>query len=263
MTFRALVPLSNWRMKSVPSSFGASRRSRAFTLLEVMVALAIVGLGMTVVLSSQAGLFHSARVIQNEAYATSLLRCKMSEIELQLLKKGFSQLDQNDSGECCEDEDEPGFACEWKIETIEMPPIDAFTENSPGTDEEDDETGLKFGAGSDPLSQLTGGDVGSVSNATELGEALSQNSSAGPGGMIQMALQLVYPGLKPMLEASIRKITVTVKWQQGRKEREFSVSQFVTNPAEGALSPNAADDIGEGGGIDSLLNGDSDSEGEK
>lgn len=56
-----------------------------------------------------------------------------------------------------------------------------------------------------------------------------------------MALSMVYPDLKPMLEASIRKVTVTVVWREGEKERSFDAIQYVTNPLEGNLSPNAAE----------------------
>jgi general secretion pathway protein I len=55
-----------------------------------------------------------------------------------------------------------------------------------------------------------------------------------------MVMSLVYPTLKPMLEASIRKITVTVEWQNGGKGKSIEVVEFVTNPMQGGLDPNAA-----------------------
>ena len=60
-------------------------------------------------------------------------------------------------------------------------------------------------------------------------------------GLIGMALSMVYPTLKPMLEASIRKVTVAVKWREGAKDRDLSAVQYVTDPREGSLNPNAAD----------------------
>ncbi|MCA9646751.1 MAG: hypothetical protein KC492_38960, partial [Myxococcales bacterium] len=44
----------------------------------------------------------------------------------------------------------------------------------------------------------------------------------------------------PMLEASIRRVTVTVVWKEGKNRRELSAVQFVTNPQQGGLDPNAA-----------------------
>ena len=38
-----------------------ARGARAFTLLEVMVAVAILGLGLTVILTAQTGLFSSSK----------------------------------------------------------------------------------------------------------------------------------------------------------------------------------------------------------
>ena len=46
---------------------------------------------------------------------------------------------------------------------------------------------------------------------------------------------LVYPGLKPMLEASIRRVTVTVKWREGQRDRDLEATQFLTRPQEGML----------------------------
>ncbi len=229
---------------------------RAFTLIEVMVAIAILGLGLTVILSSQAGLYQSTRRVQNEAYAGNLLRCKMSEIELSLLREGFSLLDESDSGECCEGEDEEGFRCEWKIDTVELPSEDLFAESDEDNDAEGDfQDDVKETLESDPTADLDPSAfdgttdpfsaIGALSGqgATapgEFGSALA-GATGGPGGIIQMALGIVYPSLKPMLEASIRKVTVSVIWNEGKRERDFTVTQFVTDPRQGGLNPNAAE----------------------
>jgi len=55
-----------------------------------------------------------------------------------------------------------------------------------------------------------------------------------------MVMSMVYPTLKPMLEASIRKITVTVEWHGGGKGKNLEVVQYVTNPMQGGIDPNAA-----------------------
>ena len=58
--------------------------------------------------------------------------------------------------------------------------------------------------------------------------------------MAPLVMSMVYPDLKPMLEASIRKVTINVEWKEGVKKRELSVIQYVTNPMMGGLDPNAA-----------------------
>jgi len=243
------------------------KRSAGFTLLEVMVALAILGLGLTVILSSQTGLLAAVGRVRGETYAQNLLRCRMTEIELDLAMNGFDLLDQSDSGECCEDEDEPGYTCEWKIETVELPDpsaveqelseaaTDSGTDAMSGEGELDTEPGGGDGTATGPtgvmgalstIEQSGGSALGEGSGLSDLGGML-EDTSGGADGMISMALSLVYPDLKPMLEASIRRVSVSVKWKEGQKDRDLSAVQYLTNPLEGALNPNAAEGLEEAG----------------
>lgn len=205
--------------------------ARGFTLLEVLVAIAILGLGLTVILSSQAGLFSSASRGEHLTLASNLLRCKMSEIELDLAQKGFQLTDENDEGECCEGESD-GYTCSWKIERVELPPLPEASDQdagAPGGDE---------AASMGPLGALAG--IQSSQGAT-LGEnatpgsVMEQLGSTGTSGMEGMVMGFVYPSLKPMLEASIRKVTVKVSWREGERERDLEVVQFLTRPQEGEL----------------------------
>ncbi|HVJ90520.1 MAG TPA: prepilin-type N-terminal cleavage/methylation domain-containing protein, partial [Labilithrix sp.] len=99
------------------------RRGRAgFSLLEVMVAIAILGLTLTVILSAQGGLAASNRSASNMGQAVQLARCKMTEIEEQLLKLGYQEIDQIETGvACCLDSTPEGFTCDTKVEKIELP----------------------------------------------------------------------------------------------------------------------------------------------
>lgn len=219
------------------------RARRGFTLLEVLVAIAILGLGMTVLLSSQAGLFSSSQRAQNLSVATGLARCKMAEVELELQKKGFSFFDQNDEGTCCEDESESRYRCSWKIETVELPqPKDLSSSGDGGTD---DPGGLGAFGGLAALqsggSAVLGGDggIGGLSSLLSSGAA-----AGGVQGMAPLVMSMVYPDLKPMLEASIRKVTLTVHWKEGSSDRDLSVTQYITNPQMGGLDPNAAAGLG-------------------
>jgi general secretion pathway protein I len=67
------------------------------------------------------------------------------------------------------------------------------------------------------------------------GSVMQQLGSTGASGMEGMVMGFVYPSLKPMLEASIRRVTVKVKWTEGQRARDLEVTQFVTRPQEGEL----------------------------
>ncbi len=209
-------------------------RQRGFTLLEVLVAVAILGLGLTMILSSQVGLFSGASRGQHITIATNLARCKMSEVELELLKKGYPLTDQKDDGSCCGDDGEPGYTCAWKIERVELPEASEMAPDGGAGSAE-------LEPGKSPLDALT--------KLTQLGNPATAGSAGAPtlstftqtageamgGGLASMAMGLVYPSLKPMLEASIRKITLKVSWKEGVKERELLVTQYVTDPQQGQL----------------------------
>jgi general secretion pathway protein I len=208
-------------------------RPRGFTLLEVLVAISILGLALTVILSSQVGLFSSAQRARNLTVATSLSRCKMSEVEAKLLKQGYSLTDTREEGPCCEEEESAGFHCSWKVEKIELPEMadmddggssSALSDGGPLSALLNMKNTLDFDGGIAALSGLTG----------------SFGEGGVGGGLAPMLMGFVYPSLKPMLEASIRKLTVTVAWQEGSQDRTLDVVQFVTDPQQGGLDPNAA-----------------------
>jgi len=225
--------------------------SSGFTLLEVLVALAILGLGLVVILSSQAGLFSSASRGEHLTVASNLLRCKMSEIELTLEQKGFSLTDENDEGDCCEEEGE-GYTCSWKIERVELPPMpeqsldqDGGAPGPAGSAGLSGPGGLALGT-PPPGAPGAAGPLGALMNISATqgaslgdkatpGSVMEQLGSTGTSGMEGMVMGLVYPSLKPMLEASIRRVTVTVKWSEGQRARELEVTQFLTRPQEGQL----------------------------
>lgn len=249
---------------------GITASSAAFSLLEVMVAVAILGLGLTVILTAQTGLFSSAKRAAQLSQAVGLARCKMSEIEVQLLKEGYQLTTDNEEGPCCEDEDAKDMRCKWTIASVMLPELAMGG-------------GADAGAGTDMgMGASVGGEdsLGSIGTALEktkneaasgspsdvfsslAGQLGSMSTGAGPsmgaGALAPMAMSLVYPQLKGMLEASIRKVTVQVLWKDGSTDRDVTVVQYLTNPQQGGLL--AEDESGMGGsggaaGVDSSLGG--------
>lgn len=230
-----------------------------FTLLEVLVAVSILGLGLTVILSSQVGLFSSSQRASNLSLATHLARCRMNETEVELLKDGYPIIEESkDDGPCCEEESESRFRCKRLIQRIELPqPAGEGADGGAGVGGSalgDAGAALNLtanpmaGGGLEALSGL--GPLGALASIQQTGgQALEGNSfgglmgeaaAGGTQGLVSMLMGMVYPDLKKMLEASIRKVTITVAWKEGRVERELAVTQFVANPMQGGIDPNAA-----------------------
>jgi len=232
-------------------------RTRGFSLLEVMIAVAILGLVLTVILSAQGGLAASNQAASNLGNAITAARCKMTEQEEKLVKFGYQELDQVDTDvPCCEDAEPNGITCDVRTVKIELP-------NPPQNSLGDGGAGLSLG-GADggmggALGAITGAAGGSGLNLSMDGglqgfgagvqaqmglggaAALAGGAAGAMGGMgageglLQMVMGIAYPGIKPLMEASIRRITVTAKWKEGPNARTFAIVQYVTNPQRGGF----------------------------
>jgi general secretion pathway protein I len=220
-------------------------------LLEVLMAIAILGLGLTVLLGAQIGMFTNAKRAERLSLATNVARCRMSELELELLTKGYPLIDQESEGDCCMDESEEGFRCSWKIQRIELPePAGAEGETDGGLNLDTESTG-PLG----PLMDISEKGPAALGEGTDIGTLAESfgSASAGTDGLVTMVMGLVYPSLKPMLEASIRKVVVTVMWKDGVREQKLVVTQFLTDPRQGELDPEAAEGLGDGGTLPGSL----------
>jgi general secretion pathway protein I len=189
-----------------------SRRALGgFTLLEVMVAVTILGLSLTAIFSSEAGAVKVANRARRTSVATVLARCKLGEIEEKVLREGLPAVSASGGGSCCEDATVEGFECEWSIDRVVLP-------DAPEV--EDDDATAAGGPGGATA------DAGGVSVQSLL-------AGGGPSGssMANLAMQYTYPVLKPTIEEQVRRATVTVKWREGRREQSFSVVQYLVADA--------------------------------
>jgi len=230
---------------------GMGGQEAAFTLLEVMVAVAILGLGLTVILTAQTGLFSSAKRAAQLSQAVGLARCKMSEIEVQLLKEGYQLTADNEEGPCCEDEESKDLRCKWTIAPVMLPELAMGGGADAGAGENDNTGGSLETLGStieQSKDALSSGDTkGAMEGLSPLmsGGGMSAGPSMGAGALAPMAMSMVYPQLKGMLEASIRKVTVQVFWKDGASDRDLTITQYLTNPQSGGLL--SVDESGAGG----------------
>lgn len=178
------------------------QRTRGFTLLEVMVAIAILALSLTAIFSSQVGAVRTAARARHINTAALLARCKMGEVEEQIADEGLPAVDDSGRDECCEGAEVRGYRCEWRIDRVVLP-------GEVGVGGEDEEGGL--GAEGGP--------------ALAIGDFLGGGSDS--SGLAEMAIGLAYPVLKPHIEEQVRRVNVEVFWLEGQSERSFDVVQYV------------------------------------
>ena len=272
-----------------------------FTLLEVMLAVAIMAISLAAVFSAEAGSVKMATRARKLSFATLLARCKMGELEEDLMKKGLPASEQTDTDECCKDAPIDGFKCRSEVVPIVLP-------DSMFNGEEDEDgkgkakkAGAKPGAtGSPPLgsdsasgdSKGKGGLTGLLGAAAaalggnkegESGKGKDSDSKdkdgkdkdgkkpekedpqdllsgdpsrllAGGGGDVDaisaMAMQYVYPILKPSIQSQIRRVTVTVEWAEGNADKKFDLTQYFVaeQPVPLATDPNDPNGTGVGTG---------------
>lgn len=199
------------------------KRKRGFSLLEVMVAVAILSVALTSIFSAEAGAIHMAARSRRITTASLLARCKMGEIEEEITRMGLPAVGDQGRDGCCEDGEVEGFECEWKVERIVLP------EAAPtGGDSQGESAGGALGnllgnsagqgANPDPNSMTSGGGM----------DAIMAGAMGGGDSLIASAtMSFIYPVLKPTLEEQIRRATVTVRWHEGEGDQSFDVMQFL------------------------------------
>jgi general secretion pathway protein I len=230
----------------------SASKPRGFTLLEVMIALALLGLGLTVLVKSAANSIFNTQQAHMMGVATDLARAKMYDLEEKLLKDGFSDTTTEEEDQAFADEGWPLIHYSYKIEVVELPSWDQLQAIATGHASGSGAAGSGGSAGG--LGGLgsgsgAGSDEGGFSNST-LGGMLQQfggfggtgggsSSSSKPGGKSGDVgdmnggafIQGQYTMFQQILKASLRKVTLTLKWQVMGSDREMKVVQFLTDAA--------------------------------
>ena len=184
---------------------------RGFTLIEALLAVLVMGLFFSMAFTQQARSVVLESRARLEAAAASQVRCKMAEVEQALLKDGYPPADESDSGPCCEAYEDDRFECSWTVESIELPSV------------ADLQAAMQQDA-TDQTLVATGDDE----------EAASFEEQT--MGLLNMqALGQILPMVQGFLREAIRKVEVTIVWQYRNRVFDFTVTQYVTNPAGGSL----------------------------
>lgn len=182
------------------------RRGRStqsgFTLLEIMVAIAILSMSLVVLLSIVTNNVRATNHAKMTTAATLLARTKMTDIEDQILDNGFSENTETAAG-VFKELGYPQFAWETTIERIDLPADMGQQARDKSTQDQMD--------AKDPMSMLTGF----------------------MGSMMSSFIEPVRIGL----QESIRKVTVKVIWDEhGRRNQSFEVVQYLTDPAKADIN---------------------------
>ena len=189
---------------------------QGFTLLEVMIALAILSLSLTVISESQVSSVRFVGHAKQMTIATMLARQLMVETEDELFEEGFSDFEEEKKGDFKEQGFET-FRYVLKVDKVELPTeIDA-----------EGAADAVGGAGDGDDSTATGGVLGV--------------------GAKMMASQ--FEMFRNILEQSIRRVTVRVLWGAKKHERFISLVAYFTDPRKvDAASPLGAGQLPAAGG---------------
>lgn len=157
-----------------------------FTLLEVMIAMAIMAVGMAAIISVEHGSLEASMRARELNAVSMLAKNMMLDAEAEFEGKPFSQVKEETSGPCAEPYKH--FTCSRKIKEIAFPKLNL--------------SGLAAGGGAGS----SGGDD-------------PQNQDA---SMVDKITKLV----SKYLSKAVREVTVTVEWPQGKSQKQFSVSTY-------------------------------------
>jgi len=178
---------------------------RGFTLLEVMISLAILAVGLVSISSLNGGAVAMHAYGRRATEATLLLRSKMLDIEDDLQKKGFSDFDDERHGD--------------------------FTDENPSSDYTWSAEILKPDVQLDPgqlLSAVSGGAIpGSGQPQPASGPQPAPGASPLMSGPLSGVMQNQAKAFVETLKKSVREIRLTVSWPNGKERRSISASQTI------------------------------------
>lgn len=207
------------------------RRESGFSLVEVMIALAILGLGLTILIGSLAASSRQAPEVQMMSAATNLARGKLLDVEEQLMKDGFMESDQSSDGDF-DDEGWPTIKWVAKVEQVELPSLDAIQamQQQAMTEAE-----AAAAAGSGSGFMAGSGAPGGTGNLIGMLSMMGDFGGGDAGGLDPTAassgVSAIYPQLQEVFKASLRRVTLSVSWQVAGNDRSFDTVAFFTDPA--------------------------------
>ncbi|MFO7564665.1 MAG: prepilin-type N-terminal cleavage/methylation domain-containing protein [Enhygromyxa sp.] len=182
-----------------------------FTLLEVLIAVAILAVSLSSLMGSQLNSIAATRYARDITAAALLAEYQLIELEFLHRKEGWVSSDTEYEGDFS-DQGYPHMEWTCTVHFTELPEYNELLAAKEGADE---------ASGKDGDNVLDAGD-----------RAFG-------------ALGMVWPLIKAAIENSIRKVDCTVKWKNGTIDEEFVVQTFWTDPVALQQLPGAGGEFTE------------------
>lgn len=196
----------------------ARRDPRGFTLLEMMIAMAILAGALTWLVEGMTNNIRAENHAKMITTATFLARGKMIDFEDELYDKGFGEFDQEQTG-TFEDKGFQRFAWKVIVDKVELPNAEQMqTVLTKAQQAKQEAQGEATDQPQTPLSMLGAGQNGQ--NGSSGGNPLSAGA-----GMLGSQFGLI----KGVLEQGIRRATVEVSWTEGKRPEKVSVVAYYTD----------------------------------
>jgi len=195
-------------LTALPAGRGGT--PRAFTLLEVMVALAILGFALVSVSEIVSGSLRSQVLARDLEVATLLARGKMAELTEKYEREGFSIGGAEDEGTF---EEEGHAEFKWAAKVIEPP------------SSLDGKALATVMLGESGLQELL------APKADETGRSQVDPMAAQMAALVEAQLN----GFADSIKKGVRELQLTVSWTEGAREESFTVTTHLvaTRPAGG------------------------------
>jgi general secretion pathway protein I len=217
-----------------------------FTLLEVIVSMAILGLALMAIFDLNAGAVAMHAYTKKLTVASLLARSKMIDIEQDLYDKGFNNDDEERSGDFS---DEGWSSFKWRAKIlaprtqgVSPEQLIAAIFNIPlsGDGAKDSPLSKLFGGASSSSSSGSSSNPprGSASGPGAIGSALSAagSSSSGTSALGPMAglMQGQFNQMVDQLTKAVREVHLTVSWREGKQLETLDLVTHVVSMGPGS-----------------------------
>ena len=201
-------------------------KPRAFTLLEVLVAIAVLGVSLVTIIHINAVAVADHLYARKLTVATLLARSKLVDLEQRLYDKPLPADDDEDSGDFS-DEGWPSF--KWRAKII-APKMNGLTPEQLA--------GALFNL---PIGGKDGADPAALASMLGLPkDALPKGDDKQPGGLLALLgpmapmAQAQLTQMVQQLQSSVREVHLTVSWKEGRLTESVDVTTHVVSLGPGS-----------------------------